>query len=67
MSVAMFEEMQSEETTISSDDDRVSNLVRESNIELLSNDKDLEINLNMYNFVKFVLLCRKCFCCNCTY
>ena len=32
MSVAMFEEMKSEETTISSDGDRVSNLVREGNI-----------------------------------
>ena len=32
MSVAMFEEMQSEETTISSDGDRVSDLVREGNI-----------------------------------
>ena len=32
MSIAMFEEMQSEETTISSDGDRVSNLVRECNI-----------------------------------
>ena len=32
MSVAMFEEMQSEETRISSNGDRVSNLVREGNI-----------------------------------
>ena len=32
MSIAMFEEMQSEETTISSDGDRVSELVREANI-----------------------------------
>ena len=32
MFVAMFEEMQSEETTISSDGDQVSNLVREGNI-----------------------------------
>ena len=32
MSVALFEEMQSEETTISSDGDRVSDLVREGNI-----------------------------------
>ena len=32
MSVAMFEEMQSEETTISSNGDRVSDLVREDNI-----------------------------------
>ena len=32
MSVAMFEEMQLEETTISSDGDRVSDLVREGNI-----------------------------------
>ena len=32
MPVAMFEEMQSKETTISSDGDRVSNLVREGNI-----------------------------------
>ena len=32
MSVAMFEEMQSEETTISSDDDEVSDFVREGNI-----------------------------------
>ena len=32
MFVAMFEEMKSEETTISSDGDRVSDLVREGNI-----------------------------------
>ena len=32
MSIAMFEEMQSDETTISSDGDQVSNLVREGNI-----------------------------------
>ena len=32
MSIAMFEEMQSEEITISSDGDRVSDLVREGNI-----------------------------------
>ena len=32
ISVAMFEEMKSEETTISSDGDRVSDLVREGNI-----------------------------------
>ena len=32
MSVAMFEEMQLEETTLSSDGDRVSDLVREGNI-----------------------------------
>ena len=32
MSIAMFEEMQSEETTISSDGDRVSDLIREGNI-----------------------------------
>ena len=32
ISVAMFEEMQSEETTIPSDGDRVSDLVREGNI-----------------------------------
>ena len=32
ISVAMFEEMQSEETTISSNGDRVSDLVREGNI-----------------------------------
>jgi len=32
MFVTMFEEMQSEETTISSDGDRVSDLVREGNI-----------------------------------
>ena len=32
MSVAMFEEMQSKETTISYDGDRVSDLVREGNI-----------------------------------
>ena len=32
MSVAMIEEMESEETTISSDGDRVSDLVREGNI-----------------------------------
>ena len=32
MFIAMFEEMQSEETTISSDGDRVSDLVREGNI-----------------------------------
>ena len=32
MSVAMFEEMQLEETTISFDGDRVSDLVREGNI-----------------------------------
>ena len=32
MFVAMFEEMQSEETTISSDGDQVSDLVREGNI-----------------------------------
>ena len=32
MSVAMFEEMQSEETTISYDGDRVSDLVREGSI-----------------------------------
>ena len=32
MSVAMFEEMQSEETTVSSDGDRFSDLVREGNI-----------------------------------
>ena len=32
MSVAMFEEMKSEETTISSDGDKVSDLVREGNI-----------------------------------
>ena len=31
MSIVMFEEMQSEETTISSDGDRVSDLVREGN------------------------------------
>ena len=44
MSVATFEEMKSEETTISSDGDRVSDLTREGNIQLLSNDKDLEID-----------------------
>ena len=32
MSVAMFEEKKSEETTISSDGDQVSDLVREGNI-----------------------------------
>ena len=32
MSVEMFEEMQTEETTISSDGDQVSDLVREGNI-----------------------------------
>ena len=32
MFIAMFEEMQSEETTISSDGDRFSDLVREFNI-----------------------------------
>ena len=32
MSIAIFEEMQPEETTISFDGDRVSNLVREGNI-----------------------------------
>ena len=32
MSIAMFEEMQSKETTISSDGDRVADLVREDNI-----------------------------------
>ena len=32
ISIAMFEEMQSEETTISSNGDRVSDLVREGNI-----------------------------------
>ena len=32
MSVAMFEEMLSEETTISSDGDRVSDLLREGNL-----------------------------------
>ena len=32
MFVAMFEEMQSKETTISSDGDQVSNVVREHNI-----------------------------------
>ena len=34
MSIASFEEMQSEETTISSDGDRVSDLVREGNISI---------------------------------
>ena len=34
MSIAMFEEMQLEETTISSDGDRVSDLVREGNISI---------------------------------
>ena len=34
MFVAMFEEMQSEETTISFDGDRVSDLVREGNISI---------------------------------
>ena len=34
MSVAMFEEMQSEKTTISYDGDRVSNLFKEGNISI---------------------------------
>ena len=34
MYVSMFEEMQSEETTISSDGDRVSDLVREDKISI---------------------------------
>ena len=34
MSIEMFEEMQSEVTTISSDGDRISDLVREGNIRI---------------------------------
>ena len=34
MSIAMFEEMQSEDSTISSNDDRFSDLVREGNISI---------------------------------
>ena len=34
MSIAMFEEMKSEETTISFDGDQVSDLVREGNISI---------------------------------